>query len=96
MNDMAKGMWAKVTSSALGQSVELPEGFRFDGDEVRITREGDRIVLEPAEDMAIEWSDEELHRLAQAGLDSGSDAPWDGEAIKRAGRQRLLTRRNGH
>ena len=44
MNDMAKVFW-----SGRSQAVRLPKAFRFDGKEVRITREGSRVVLEPVE-----------------------------------------------
>lgn len=40
---------AKVFWSGRSQAVRLPKAFRFDTDEVRIRREGDRIVLEPLE-----------------------------------------------
>ena len=38
---------AKVFWSGRSQAVRLPKAFRFDTDEVRIRRDGDRIVLEP-------------------------------------------------
>lgn len=38
---------AKVFWSGRSQAVRLPKAFRFDTDEVRIRREGSRIVLEP-------------------------------------------------
>lgn len=40
---------AKVFWSGRSQAVRLPKTFRFDTDEVRIWREGSRIVLEPIE-----------------------------------------------
>lgn len=40
---------AKVFWSGRSQAVRLPKPFRFDTDEVRIRREGDRVVLEPVE-----------------------------------------------
>lgn len=40
---------AKVFWSGRSQAVRLPKEFRFDTDEVVIRREGDTIVLEPAE-----------------------------------------------
>jgi len=38
---------AKVFWSGRSQAVRLPKAFRVDGDEVRIRREGDKIILEP-------------------------------------------------
>lgn len=40
---------AKLFWSGRSQAVRLPKEFRFDGDEVRIRREGDKVVLEPAD-----------------------------------------------
>lgn len=42
MNEMVK-----IVRSGEEQSVPLPEGYRFDTDDVRITRLGHRIVIEP-------------------------------------------------
>ena len=63
MNDMAKVTW-----SAAGQSVELPEGYRFEGDAVRISREGDRIVLAPLDPVGDASIDDE-------GTDSETGLP---------------------
>ena len=38
---------AKVFWSGRSQAVRLPKAFRFEADEVRIRREGVRVVLEP-------------------------------------------------
>lgn len=38
---------AKLFRSGRSQAVRLPKEFRFAGTEVRIHREGDRVVLEP-------------------------------------------------
>ncbi len=38
---------AKVFWSGRSQAVRLPKAFRFNTDEVRIRRDGDRVVLEP-------------------------------------------------
>jgi antitoxin VapB len=40
---------AKVFWSGRSQAVRLPKAFRFEGSEVRIRREGDRVILEPLE-----------------------------------------------
>jgi antitoxin VapB len=38
---------AKIVKSGDSQAVRLPKDFRFDVDEVEITREGDAVVLRP-------------------------------------------------
>jgi antitoxin VapB len=40
---------AKVFWSGRSQAVRLPKQFRFEGKEVRIRKEGDRVILEPIE-----------------------------------------------
>jgi antitoxin VapB len=41
---------AKLFWTGRSQAVRLPKEFRFEGDTVRIRREGRRIVLEPIDD----------------------------------------------
>ncbi|GIW53020.1 MAG: hypothetical protein KatS3mg081_2375 [Gemmatimonadales bacterium] len=38
---------AKLFCNGRSQAVRLPKEFRFEGDEVLIRREGDRVILEP-------------------------------------------------
>ena len=38
---------AKVFRHGGSQAVRLPKAFRFEGEEVSIRREGDRVILEP-------------------------------------------------
>ncbi|MSP01198.1 MAG: AbrB/MazE/SpoVT family DNA-binding domain-containing protein [Acetobacteraceae bacterium] len=38
---------AKIFWSGRSQAVRLPKQYRFDADEVRIRRQGNRVVLEP-------------------------------------------------
>lgn len=44
MDDMAKIFW-----TGRSQAVRLPKAFHFEGTEVRVSREGNRVVLEAAE-----------------------------------------------
>ena len=44
---------AKVFWSGRSQAVRLPKAFRFEGDEVRIRRHGETIILEP---IARDWN----------------------------------------
>lgn len=39
--------YAKVFQSGNSQAVRLPKEFRFDVDEVEVTREGDAVILRP-------------------------------------------------
>lgn len=40
---------AKLFQNGRSQAVRLPKEFRFKGDEVRIRKEEDRVILEPLE-----------------------------------------------
>lgn len=40
---------AKVFTHGRSQAVRLPKEFRFEGAEVRISRVGDKVILEPLE-----------------------------------------------
>jgi antitoxin VapB len=44
---------AKIFWSGRSQAVRLPKEFRFQGDEVRIRRHGNAVILEPVAD---DWS----------------------------------------
>ncbi|MBU1170693.1 MAG: AbrB/MazE/SpoVT family DNA-binding domain-containing protein [Proteobacteria bacterium] len=46
---------ARLFKNGRSQAVRLPKEFRFDGDRVRIRKEGKRVVLEPLE--RTEWPD---------------------------------------
>ena len=69
---------AKLFRSGRAQLVHLPEGFRLEGDEVRIRRHGEAVVLEP---IAADWDwldalfgglDEDFRRAA---AEEPGDAP---------------------
>jgi antitoxin VapB len=59
---------AKVFWSGRSQAVRLPKEFRVEGDEVRIRREGHRIILEP---IPKDWAaaNEEMPRQERPELD---------------------------
>jgi len=44
---------AKLFWTGRSQAVRLPKEFRFEGEEVRIRRQGDAVILEP---VAVDWS----------------------------------------
>ena len=53
---------AKIFWSGRSQAVRLPKDFRFEGEEVRIRRHGNAVILEPlAEDWA--WLDAIIGKL---------------------------------
>ena len=60
---------AKVFMSGRSQAVRLPKRFRFDCDEVEITRQGDAVILRPCEGGA--WSNVDD---ALAGFDEAAFA----------------------
>ena len=47
---------AKIFKNGRSQAVRLPKAFRLKGDEVKITKEGDKIILEPLEKS--KWPDD--------------------------------------
>lgn len=47
---------AKLFTHGRSQAVRLPKEFRFEGREVRITKVGDRVILEPLDTMpGVPW-----------------------------------------
>lgn len=47
---------AKIFRSGNSQAVRLPKDFRFDVDEVEISREGDAVILHPRTDATRPWA----------------------------------------
>ncbi len=47
---------AKLFWTGRSQAVRLPKEFRFEGSEVRIHREGDKVILEPAAEEKDPWA----------------------------------------
>ena len=45
---------AKLFMHGRSQAVRLPKEFRFEGKEVRVRREGDKVILEPMEKTAFD------------------------------------------
>jgi antitoxin VapB len=46
---------AKIFQNGRSQAVRLPKAFRIQGTEVKISREGNRIILEPIDRSWDEW-----------------------------------------
>lgn len=54
---MGEVLKAKLFTHGGSQAVRLPKAFRFEGAEVRIRRDGDKVILEPvAKDWAALWA----------------------------------------
>ena len=48
---------AKIFKHGRTEAVRLPKEFRFAGDEVRVTKVGDRVILEPlTESESMPWA----------------------------------------
>jgi len=68
-SDRAKLFW-----NGRSQAVRLPRAYRFEGDEVRIRREGEAVILEPVRRR--EWPRGFFERLrARAPLFEGFEIP---------------------
>lgn len=61
---------AKIFQSGNSQAVRLPKDFRFDVDEVEISREGDALILRPKTDATQPWAS------LRAALDRGFSADF--------------------
>ena len=72
-----KAKRAKVFWTGRSQAVRLPKEFRFDGDTVLVRREGDAVVLEPAD----EWPDGYVESFA--GAPDDFSRPPQGKADER-------------
>ena len=67
---------AKLFMTGKSQAVRLPKQFRFDGQAVRIRREGNSVVLEPlANDWA--WLDDIKTTLDSDFVEAALDRPGD-------------------
>ncbi|OYY89904.1 MAG: hypothetical protein B7Y45_10095 [Sphingomonas sp. 28-66-16] len=51
MSDVAKIFW-----TGRSQAVRLPKEYRFEGKEVTIRREGDKVILEPNTESDEDWA----------------------------------------
>ncbi|MBY3107993.1 antitoxin [Rhizobium laguerreae] len=70
--------YARLFQSGNSQAVRLPKEFRFDVDQVEVTREGDAVILRPRADRGVRWAS--LHAALERGLsddfmEEGRDQP---------------------
>lgn len=47
---------AKLFTHGRSQAVRLPKEFRFEGKEVRVTKIGDKVILEPLQRAPMPWA----------------------------------------
>jgi antitoxin VapB len=47
---------AKLFTHAGGQAVRLPDAFQFEGTEVRVSKVGDKVILEPTGPRRMPWT----------------------------------------
>jgi antitoxin VapB len=71
---------AKIFQSGNSQAVRLPKDFRFDVEEVEISREGDAVILRPKPDASRRWAS--LRAAVERGFSAdfiahGRDQPED-------------------
>ena len=65
--------FAKVFRSGNSQAVRLPKDFRFDVEEVEISREGDAVILRPRQVVSTRWTS------LRAAVDRGFSADFTAE-----------------
>jgi antitoxin VapB len=70
MSGSAKHKTAKLFTHGRSQAVRLPKEFRFEGNEVRVSRSGDKVILEPLEKPVFDV------KAWRARLDSYLDSPF--------------------
>jgi len=58
--------FAKVFQSGNSQAVRLPKEYRFDVDEVEVSREGDAVILRPKVSNKRPWAS--LHAAIERGV----------------------------
>ena len=66
---------AKLFQHGGSQAVRLPKAFRFDGTEVTVRREGDKVILEPARPRRHRTAEEWAAFWAEIDNNGGADFP---------------------
>lgn len=85
MTDTAKVFWTGDE-----QAVRLPRAYRFEGEEVRISYEAGRVILEDMPATLAHDAAQAIERLRAAideGEKSGEPEPWDTAEILRVARE---------
>lgn len=73
--------FAKVFRSGNSQAVRLPKDFRFDVEEVEISREGNAVILRPRQGDSTRWAS------LRAAMDRGFSADFMAEGRQQPGNQ---------
>lgn len=73
---------AKVFRSGNSQAVRLPREFRFDVDEVEVSREGDALILRPRPDATRPWAS------LRAAIERGFSADFMAEGREQPSEQK--------
>src|ERR1700730_15355876 len=79
---------AKIFWSGRSQAVRLPKNFRFEGEEVRIRRHGNAVILEPLTDNW-QWLDAITGKLDDDFVQAGKEraGPRDRPALEKSCRR---------
>lgn len=73
IHEIAMPQFAKVFRSGNSQAVRLPKDFRFDVEEVEVSREGDAVILRPRRGVSTRWAS------LRAAVDRGFSADFMAE-----------------
>ncbi|MEA3343965.1 MAG: type II toxin-antitoxin system VapB family antitoxin [archaeon] len=65
---------AKLFQNGRSQAVRLPKAFRLSGTEVKISREGNKIILEPIDDSWEQWFDA-INQFSEDFMRNGREQP---------------------
>ncbi|MFZ1389842.1 MAG: type II toxin-antitoxin system VapB family antitoxin [Thiolinea sp.] len=65
---------AKIFQNGRSQAIRLPKAFRLSGTEVKISREGNRIILEPLEASWDGWL-QALDKFSDDFMEQGREQP---------------------
>ena len=65
---------AKLFQNGRSQAVRLPKAFRLPGTEVKISRQGNKIILEPIDDSWEQWFDA-INQFSDDFMQNGREQP---------------------
>ena len=65
---------AKIFQNGRSQAIRLPKAFRLSGTEVKISREGNRIILEPLDASWDSWL-QALDKFSDDFMEQGREQP---------------------
>ena len=65
---------AKLFQNGRSQAVRLPKAFRMPGKEVKISKQGNKIILEPIETSWQQWF-ESINQFSEEFMPNGREQP---------------------